>query len=523
MLLLVSGVGAQRPLPPWTRGATCYEIFPRSFYDSNGDGIGDLNGIIAKLDYIRDLGARCIWLTPIVQAASYHGYDAMDYYRVEHEYGTNADFRRLVKEAHRRGIRVLVDMVLNHVSDRHPWFQSASRDTISRYRHWFRWSPTKPAELNPWGQSNWCKSPVRDQWYYAFFWCGMPDLNYDDPAVVAEQFRIARFWLSAMGADGFRLDAVPYLVEAHGQVANTPATHRLLHRYARFVHGVKAGVYTVGEATGGIDTLLTYYPDQLDSYFVFPFADSIVSAIRHRSARGLLQPILALQESVPAQRWSPFVENHDRPRMRTVFGGDLRRVRIADFVALTMPGLPFVYQGEEIGMFGDKPDERLRTPMQWDASPHGGFTRGTPWEPLQSDSLETTVAAQKRDPESLLTLHRRLIHLRTGNAALGTGRLVPLATSNDAVAAYARRDGRHVVLAIVNLADTALTNVSLGSAPGALPRGRRQARALLGGTDATPTVVGDDGRLDRYVPLSTLAPLGIYLFELTTDGSTSTR
>ncbi len=523
MLLFPSPGKAQRPLPSWTRGATCYEIFPRSFYDSDGDGIGDLKGIVAKLDYVRDLGARCIWLTPIVQAASYHGYDATDYYTVNPEYGTNEDFRRLVAQAHRRGIRVLVDMVLNHVSNRHPWFQSAMRDTTSPYRNWFRWSRSKPAELNPWGQSNWCKSPARDEWYYAFFWCGMPDLNYESPAVVAEQFRIARFWLTTMGADGFRLDAVPYLVEENGAVANTPGTHRLLSRYARYVHSLKSGVFTVGEASGGIDTLLTYYPDQLDSYFVFPFADSVVSALRHGSARGLLLPILALEAKVPAQRWSPLVENHDRPRMRTVFDGDLRRTRVADFLALTMPGLPFVYQGEEIGMFGDKPDERLRTPMQWDSLPHGGFTRGVPWERLQDDSLETTVAAEERDPASLLNLHRLLIHLRTSNPALADGRLVPLAASSDAVCAYLRRDGGRIVLAVINLADSAQAAISLGAPTGILPRGRWLPRSLLGGRDAIPALIGDDGRLEGYVPLPALAPLGIYLFELTRDGSTSTR
>ncbi len=514
---------AQRALPSWTRGATCYEIFPRSFQDSNGDGIGDLNGIVRRLDYVASLGVRCIWLTPIVRAASYHGYDATDYYRLQPQYGTADDFRRLVRAAHRHGIRVLVDMVLNHVSDKHPWFQAAMRDTTSPYRNWFRWSKTKPTELNPWGQSNWCKSTVRDEWYYAFFWCGMPDLNYEYPPVFREQLRIARFWLRDMGADGFRLDAVPYLVEENGQVANTPGTHRLLHRYADYLRTVKAGVFTVGEATGGIDTLLTYYPDQLDSYFVFPFADSVVSAIRHGSAAGLLQPILDLQERVPDQRWSPFVENHDRPRMRTVFGGDLRRARLADFLALTMPGIPFVYQGEEIGMSGAKPDERLRTPMQWDSSAHGGFTRGTPWEQLQHDSLETTVAGEDHDPQSLLNLHRRLIHLRTRDVALGEGRLVPLTASQPAVAAYARRSGRHVVLAVVNLSDSAAVNVSLGAAVGALPPGTWRPHSLLGGESAARMVVGGDGGTTGYVLLPTLAPLGSYLFELTSDGSTSTR
>ena len=205
----------------WTRGATCYEIFVRSFKDSDGDGIGDLNGLTQSLDYINDgnprttsdLGARCLWLMPIAQSPSYHGYDVSDYYKVEPDYGTNADFKRLMAAAHKRGIKVLVDLVLNHASSEHPYFKAALADPASPYRSWFRFSPTKPASKGPWGQDVWYKSPVRDEWYYAVFWSGMPDLNYETPAVREEASKVARFWLREMGVDGFRLDAVPYLVE----------------------------------------------------------------------------------------------------------------------------------------------------------------------------------------------------------------------------------------------------------------------------------------------------------------------
>lgn len=188
-----------QPAVAWTRGATCYEVFVRSFQDSDGDGTGDLKGLIARLDYINDgkekgttsLGARCIWLMPVAESPSYHGYDVSNYYRVNREYGTNSDFKRPVAEAHRRGIKVLVDMVLNHTSSEHHYFREALRDTASPYRAWFRWSAEKPADLNPWGQSNWRKSPVRDEWYYAFFDRHMPDLHYRQPPVVAEAKKIA--------------------------------------------------------------------------------------------------------------------------------------------------------------------------------------------------------------------------------------------------------------------------------------------------------------------------------------------
>jgi alpha-amylase len=522
-VLLVCGTPAvaQQSPPAWTHGATCYEVFVRSFYDSNGDGIGDIPGLIAKLDYINDgnphshrsLGARCIWLMPVAESPSYHGYDVTDYYRVDREYGTNEDFKRLVAEAHHRGIKVLVDMVLNHVSSEHPSFQAALHDTTSPYRAWFRWSPTKREEKD-WRGEVWHHSPVRDEYYYGLFSSGMPDLNYTHPPVVAEAKKIARFWLQDMGVDGFRLDAVPYLVEENGRVRNTAGTHAVLHDYEAYVHSVKPDAFTIGEVSYGNDQLLGYYPEQLDSYFAFEVADSIIAAVREGSAKGLLSPVLRLQGDIPTDRWSPFLRNHDQPRTRTELGGDMARARVASFLLLTMPGVPFVYYGEEIGMIGAKPDERLRTPMQWTRAPGAGFTRGKPWERLADDSLTTTVEAQDHDPSSLLQLYRRLIHLRATNDALATGELVPLTASDSAVAAYLRRDGDRAVLVVANLSRAPLHGVSLTSRGDALRAGRWTPRDMLSDAAVAPLRVGDDGQLHGYVPLAILAPLEGYLIEL---------
>ncbi|HEU0052507.1 MAG TPA: alpha-amylase family glycosyl hydrolase, partial [Longimicrobium sp.] len=248
--------------PGWTQGATCYEVFVRSFQDSNGDGVGDLNGLIQKLDYIndgdpnstRDLGARCIWLMPISESPSYHGYDVVDYYNVDREYGTNDDFKRLMAEAHRRGIRVLVDMVLNHSSSEHPWFKEASTDPNSAHRDWYLFSARHPGVRNPWGSDNWHRSPVRDEYYFALFWSGMPDLNVENPEVVAETRRIADHWLNEMGVDGFRLDAIKHLVEADrgARVEHLPGTHVFLRGYGEHLRQVKPDVYTVGEVWDSI-------------------------------------------------------------------------------------------------------------------------------------------------------------------------------------------------------------------------------------------------------------------------------
>ncbi|PYO96300.1 MAG: alpha-amylase [Gemmatimonadetes bacterium] len=443
---LAAAAAGQSPSgPAWTRGAVCYEIFVRSFFDSDGDGIGDLNGLIRKLGYVDSLGASCIWLMPVAQSPSYHGYDVSDYYRVAPAYGTNADFKRLVAEAHRRRIKVLVDMVLNHTSNENPWFQAALKDTTSPYRSWYRFSPTALGK-GPWGAEAWHHSPVRDEYYYGVFWSGMPDLNYETPAVQQQAMKIATFWLREMGVDGFRLDAVPYLLEEGSCLAGCPGTHAFLRAYAAHIRG-------------------------------------------------------------PPYRWSPFLSNHDQTRTMTTLGGDVACAKLAATLLLTLPGLPFVYYGEEIGMTGDKPDERLRTPMQWSPRPGVGFTNGTPWEAAQPDSMTVNVALEHSDPVSLLNLYRRLIHLRKENGALGTGTLVALDASSSRVAAYLRRTGAQAVLVVANLSDSAVSGVSIGSTGQSVLRaGTYAARNLLGGPDGAMLAVGPDGRLTGYVPVP--GPIG---------------
>ena len=517
-----SGAVAQEQ-PAWTRGAVCYEVFVRSFADSDGDGIGDLKGLIGKLDYINDgnpatgsdLGASCIWLMPIAASPSYHGYDVSDYYRVKPEYGTNEDFTRLVAESHRRGIRVLVDMVLNHASSDHPTFQAALRDTTSPYRSWYRFSPT-PLGRGPWGAEAWRRSPVRNEYYYGAFSGRMPDLNYETPAVREEAKKIATFWLREMGVDGFRLDAVPYLMEEGSCLKDCAGTHAFLREYAAHIDSIAPEAYTVGEVWDSIGRVIPYYPDQLTSYFAFELADSLLSAVNHGRAAGLLGGYLRYQEAQPGYRWSPFLSNHDGTRSMTRLGRDLASARLAATLLLTLPGLPFVYYGEEIGMTGDKPDERLRTPMQWSSGPGVGFTAGTPWEAPQPDTPTANVERQNADPGSQLNLYRRLIHLRQANAALATGRLVPLSSGSPAVTAYLRHAGNHAVLVVANVSAMPVSRVSIGSGPGVLPPGRYRPRNLLGGAHGARLEVGRDGRVRGYAPIpGALGPRESLVLDLT--------
>jgi alpha-amylase len=507
-------------LPEWRQNGVCYQVFVRSFYDSTGDGFGDLRGLIEKLDYINDgdpttqtdLGARCIWLLPITQSPTYHSYDVTDYYHISGDYGSNEDFKQLMAEARRRGIKVLKDFVVNHSSNEHPFFKAALLDPESPYREWYYFSPTKPEGPGPWGQEVWHRSPVRDEYYYGVFWGGMPDLNLNSPAVNAEIRRVARFWLEEMGVDGFRLDAVKHFFEE--PEGGRERNHPWLRDFVGYVRQVNPDVFTVGEVWDGTEALLPYYPDQLDSYFAFEIADGIIDAARTGSSRGLVAAVERIERALPRGGYATFLRNHDQTRTITELGGDARRARVAATLLLTLPGLPFVYYGEELGMSGDKPDPRLRTPMHWERRPGVGFTRGVAWEPLQPDSLTANVEVQHADPASLLNHHRQLIRLRGASPALGTGEFVALGTGDDGVMAFLRRHEEQTVVVVVNLTDQRRSRVALSAADAGVPAGSYTVRPLFGAQRQSTLRVPAGGRLQNWRPLPALEPFGSYVFEL---------
>lgn len=515
-------VGTPSRPTEWARGGVCYEVFVRSFYDSDGNGIGDIRGLTQKLDYIndgnpsthRDLGASCIWLMPIAQSPSYHGYDVTNYYEVNRDYGTNADFKRFIQEAHKRGIRVLVDLVLNHTSSEHPWFQSALRDSASPYRGWYLWSPLEK-HIKGWDAPVWHKSPFRNEYYYGLFWSGMPDLNLANPAVKVETQRIARFWLNEMNVDGFRLDAVAHFFESGDTVKNASANHPWLREYEAALKRIAPNSFTVGEVTyDNTSEILSYYPDQLDSYFIFDVADSLIDAVRSGSAMHFISAVSRAQRIYPPGRWSPFLRNHDQTRTMTELGGDFRRARLAASLLLTLPGFPFVYYGEEIGMTGTKPDPRLRTPMQWKRGKGAGFTTGAAWEPLQPDSMIANVEVEESDSASLLNHYRRLIHLRSENEALGYGNFVPLETGSTAVAAYLRRKDNRAVLVIANLGGVPISRLSVSSSANVLPPGDYIAKSLFGKGGETRFRVSKEGAINKWSPVATLEPLQAHIIDV---------
>ncbi|MGE5176870.1 MAG: alpha-amylase family glycosyl hydrolase [Hyphomicrobiales bacterium] len=463
----------------WARGAVFYEIFVRSFQDSNGDGIGDFNGLTSRLDYLNDgdpkthddLGVDAIWLMPIFASPSYHGYDVTDYEHVNPQYGTEADFDRLLASAHRRGIRVIVDLVLNHTSAQHPWFESASGDTASPYRDWYVWSPTDPGWGQPWNPGGQSWHRATGGYYYGLFWGGMPDLNFRNPKVRAEMERIAEYWLRR-GVDGFRLDATRHLIEdgpGAGQ-SDTPETHAFLREFSACVRRVKPNAILIGENWTDTATIADYFgkPDsagfgnELPCNFDFPLAASIVDGVKSGDASRIAGVLADVARTYPAGALdAPFLTNHDMQRVATQLGDRADRLRSACAVLLTLPGAPFLYYGEEIGMQNGRggSDEFKRTPMAWTAAKDGGFSTHDPWFGFAPGKARANVAAEEQDRGSLLRRYVELIRVRHATPALLRGGLT-LVTRPDAttpVLAFVRGDGDDRVLVAHNLGDAAAT------------------------------------------------------------------
>ncbi len=457
----------------WARGAVFYEVFVRSFVDSNGDGIGDLQGLTAKLDYLNDgdpatdsdLGVDALWLMPVFDSPSYHGYDTVDYERIEPDYGNGEDFDRFLDEAHRRGIRVILDFVMNHSSSQHPWFIDSASSPASAHRDWYVWRADDPGWTQPWGGSNHTWHEKNHAFYYGIFWGGMPDLNFSTPAVRQEIERLGALWL-ARGVDGFRLDATRHLfANGPGELQNDqPETHVFLKEWAAGVRRQKPQSVLVGENWTTTEKIAAYFGstakvkggDELPMSFNFPLSEAIVKAVHDGEAAGIAAKLQEMAELYPAGIIdAPFLTNHDMTRLATLLGNDAAKLRSAAAILLTLPGAPFLYYGEEIGLQNGPAgnDENKRTPMPWDASSGGGFTSGRPWFAFAPGKETANVAAETEDAGSLLSLYRRLIRLRHSSRALqkGTISLLSPGDRGTPVLAFLRAAGKERLLVIHNV------------------------------------------------------------------------
>ncbi len=504
----------------WYKNAIFYEVVVRAFADGNGDGIGDLPGLTARLDYIQELGIDCLWLLPLYPSPLRDdGYDVSNFTQIHPDYGNIEDFRSLVAEAHRRGLRVIADLIPNHTSDEHAWFQ-ASRDPShpehEKYRDWYVWSPTNEryqeariifldTEL-----SNWTWDATRGACFWHRFFHHQPDLNYDNPEVQREMLEIMRYWLE-LGIDGFRVDAVPYLFEREGtNCENLPETHAYLKRMRAFVDSVAPGSMLLSEANQWPEDVRPYLGDgdEFHMNFHFPLMPRIFMAL----ARGDRTPILEILARTPpipeSCQWATFLRNHDEltlemvtaeerqfmwdfyapePRMRLnlgirrrlapLLGNDRQRIELANSLLFSLPGAPVVYYGDEIGM-GDniwlEDRNGVRTPMQFTAGPNAGFSAASSeklYAPVIDDEVygyrRVNVEAQRADPGSLWHRLQQMIAVRKQQPAFGYGDVQFLDSADPArhgsgtpaILAFLRRHAGETILSVNNLSAEPVTAV----------------------------------------------------------------
>src|SRR4051794_13436281 len=486
----------------WWQNGVVYQVYPRSFQDSNGDGIGDLPGIARRLNYLVSLGVDALWISPMFPSPMMDfGYDVSDYCDVHPLFGTLQHFDCLIVAAHERGLKIILDYVPNHTSDRHPWFLESRSSRNNPKRDWYIWRDAKPdgSPPNNWlsefGGSAWTFDDATGQVYYHAYLKEQPDLNWRNPQVQRAMLEVLHFWFKR-DVDGFRVDAIHHLIESEELRDNPanpdwqegmPPARRVIRAYTMDqleVHDAIAAMRRVsdayedrvmiGEAYLPIDRLMTYYGNDLTG-FQLPFNFHLIATPWNPSAIAAL--IEAYEAALPSRAWPNWVlGNHDRSRVASRIGRE--QARVAAMLLLTLRGTPTIYQGEELGLTDvpippelvQDPWEKnvpglglgrdpVRTPMPWDGSPNAGFTTGRPWLPIGPDNAAANVAAQQNDPSSMLSLYRRLLALRRSEPALLIGTYVPIAAT-DGVLAYERNHaGRRLLIALNFTSESQLVNM----------------------------------------------------------------
>lgn len=483
----------------WWNDRVFYEVFLRSFKDSNGNGIGDIQGLISKLDYLNDgnpatttdLGVTAIWLMPVQQSPSYHGYDTTDYMTVEADYGTNADFAALTAAAHARGIKVIIDMVMNHTSNLDPWF-IASQTASNPKRDWYIWENTNPGTPGPFAGDPW--HALNSDYFYGCFNAGMPDLNFYKQEVRDEFDNITEYWLNTMGADGFRLDAANVLMENATVAINAPETLAYWQQFRAHYKSVKPDAYSVGEVIEPTSVIQQYVNNEgLDNCFEFNVASATINALNNGNATGLSTALNEASIAFPFLQYGTFISNHDQVRVMSQFSSDVNKAKAAATMLLTLPGVPYIYYGEELGMTSGTLDPTKRTPMQWTGSANAGFSSTTPWQAPNADFTTKNVAAQQASSTSLWTTYRNLITIRNNEAALTKGNYRPIISSSTAALSYIRQYQGQNVLVVVNVGATALANVTLSLSTGGITPGNYTMTSLIGGSSLNVTIGADGG------------------------------
>lgn len=490
----------------WWNDAVFYEVFVRSFYDSNGDGKGDFRGLMQKLDYLNDgdpntttdLGITGIWLMPMMESPSYHGYDVTDYYATETDYGSMANFEAFLAAAHARGIKVIIDFVMNHSSDQHPWFTQSSSSTANDYRDWYIWSDTNPGYKGPWGQDVWHQK--NGKYYYGLFWGGMPDLNWSNPQLKEKMWDVTRFWLNK-GVDGYRIDAVKYLDEDGRNMENTPETFAILEEFNQVTKLANASAFTVGEAWSNTASVVPYVQNnRLDVCFEFDLSYAILNSVKSNNPGSLRNQLSIVNRLYPKLQYATFLTNHDQNRVSNELNGNLAHSKQAAALYLTMPGVPFLYYGEEVGMVGAGADEDKRRPMQWTAGSNAGFTTGTPWRGINTNFSQFNVQTMESDANSLLNHYKKLIRIRNQQEALRKGYYLEMDAANASVLSFARVYEQEAVIVASNFGSSAISNPAVSMAVSTLAAGSYHVTELYSGQSMGIVTLDRQGGFSNWSP-----------------------
>ncbi|MEZ5082093.1 MAG: alpha-amylase family glycosyl hydrolase [Bacteroidales bacterium] len=451
----------------WWNNTVFYEAFVRSFYDSDGDGIGDFIGFTEKLDYLNDgnpdteddLGIGGIWLMPINPSPSYHGYDVTNYFGINPDYGTMAEFQAFLDSAHAKGIKVIIDLVMNHSSSQHQWFID-SKNYQNNRRDFYRWSAIDPGYGGPWGQQVWHWH--NSGYYYGVFWGGMPDINYGEPQVVDSMYHVAEYWLNDIGVDGFRLDAAALIYEEGENLEHVQATIQFWKDFTAHNKSIAPESFSVGEVWSNTNTVVNYVVDDgLDFCFEFDLAGTILDAVNNGYASNIYTKMSHVYNVYPHLQWGTFLTNHDMNRAMNSIGQDQDKNKLAAAIYLTLPGIPFIYYGEEIGMLGEKPDENIRRPMQWTDGYQAGFTTGNPWNSINGNYTSFNVETERTDSNSIFNRYRKMIRVRNLKPALREGDYIEAMADNGQVFSFVRATNTDTAIVVINTANGIVENMNV--------------------------------------------------------------
>jgi len=460
-----------------------------------------------------DLGVTGIWLMPISESPSYHGYDVTDYRSIERDYGTLSDFHALIDSAHSRGIKVVIDFVMNHSSSQHPWFSSSVSSANSPYRDWYTWSFFDPGYRGPWGQQVWYLR--NGAYYFGIFWNGMPDLNYANAQVKNEMFDTAKFWLETMKVDGFRLDAIKHLIEAGTVMENAPATLEFLKIFRQFYKIVRPEAMVVGEVWSSTNEIARYVDGtKIDFCFEFPLASAIISAVNAGQPNAVRNQMQTILQSYPALQYAPFLTNHDQDRVFGAFGQNTAKMKLAAAVYLTLPGVPFMYYGEEVGMIGNGADENKRRPMQWTHDANAGFTTGRPWYALNGNYPAFNVKDMQADNASLWQWYRALISARNTHEALRRGDYASVSSDRSDLYAFARRTNNEVIVVLHNFFNQNLGNPALTLGASNLSAGLHAVQDILSGKKIDTVMIDQAGGFSNWRPVADFPAQGTVLLRI---------